>query len=83
MTMRSNTIFVVLLLASSFVTPLSTLADDISPSENLTFKIYGSVFNFNGEIVDSTSIKVDFFDSIWSVNGMYEFNGIILGEYVI
>ena len=81
--MRSNTIFVVLLLASSFVTPLSTLADDISPSENLTFKIYGSVFNSNGEIADSTSIKVDSLDSIWSVNGTYELNGITPGEHVI
>jgi hypothetical protein len=80
--MRRNTIVVALLLAVSFVTPLSTLAEDISSPEE-TYSIYGSVFNSNGDIADSTSMKVDSLDSVWSVNGTYELNGITPGEHVI
>ena len=80
--MRRYTLFVALLLATSLVMPLSTLAEDTSSSEE-TYRIYGSVFNSNGEAADSTSLKVDSLDSVWSVDGAYELNGITPGEHVI
>ena len=80
--MRRYTLFVALLLATSLVIPLSTLAEDTSSSEE-TYRIYGSVFNSNGEAADSTSLKVDSLDSVWSVDGAYELNGITPGEHVI
>ena len=80
--MRCSTLGVVFLLAMSLVVPLSTLAEDTSSSEE-TFRIYGSLFDSNGEIADSTSMKVDSLDSVWSVDGEYELNGITPGEHVI
>ena len=62
--------------------PLSTLAEDNSSSDG-TYRIYGSLFNSNGDPADSTSMKVDSLDSVWSVNGEYELNGITPGEHVI
>ena len=80
--MRRYTLFVALLLATSLAIPLSTLAEDTSSSEE-TYRIYGSVFNSNGGAADSTSLKVDSLDSVWSVDGSYELNGITPGEHVI
>lgn len=76
------TFIVALLLATSLVIPLSTLAED-TPSSEETYRIYGSLFNSNGNLADSTSMKVDSLDSVWSVNGEYELNGITPGEHVI
>ena len=80
--MRRYTFVVALLLATSLVIPLSTLAEDTSPSEE-TYRVYGSLFNTNGDPADSTSMKVDSLDSVWSVDGEYELNGITSGEHVI
>ena len=80
--MRCSTLGVVFLLAMSLAIPLSTLAEDTSSPEE-TYRIYGSLFDSNGEIADSTSMKVDSLDSVWSVDGEYELNGITPGEHVI
>ena len=80
--MRRYTFVVALLLATSLVIPLSTLAED-TPSSEETYRIYGSLFNSNGDLADSTSMKVDSLDSVWSVDGEYELIGITPGEHVI
>ena len=54
-------------------------------NENVTFTLSGNVYDQNGNIADSTSIKVDSMNSVWSnlTDGSYEFTGISPGEHTV
>ena len=61
--------------------PISVQAQD----ENVTFSLSGNVYDHDGNIASSTSIKVDSMASIWSNlnDGSYEFSGISPGEHTV
>ena len=52
---------------------------------DVTFTLSGNVYDQNGNIAASTSIKVDSMDSSWSniTDGSYEFTGITPGEHTV
>ena len=54
-------------------------------NENVTFTLSGNVYDQNGNIAASTSIKVDSMSSSWSnlTDGSYEFTGISPGEHTV
>ena len=54
-------------------------------NENVTFTLSGNVYDQNGNIAASTSIKVDSMTSSWSnlTDGSYEFTGISPGEHTV
>ena len=76
-----NVILTILFSASMLLLPYTAMADN--HTEDVTYKIYGSLFNDLGEEAGSTSVKVDSYESVWSVDGQYEINGLTPGEHVI
>lgn len=61
--------------------PYTAMADN--HTEESTYRVYGSLFNDLGQEAGSTSVKVDSYDSVWSVDGQYEIDGLTPGEHVI
>ena len=58
----------------------ATEADEQGSSS--TFSISGIVYNTNGELAGSTSIKLSSHDSIWTDDGSYyEYTNVPEGEY--
>ncbi len=79
------------MLSRNFIIPFLLIIVVLSPvivqaeNENTTFTLSGNVFDENGNIASSTSIKVDSMDSSWSnlTDGSYEFTGITPGEHTV
>ncbi|MDE0858127.1 MAG: carboxypeptidase-like regulatory domain-containing protein [Candidatus Poseidoniaceae archaeon] len=62
----------------------SLIVSMVSAEEPETFTLTGRVYDVNGEIADSTSIKVDSLTSSWSdTNGTYVFEGITPGVHTV
>ncbi len=66
---------------SMLLLPYTAMADN--HTEESTYRVYGSLFNDLGQEAGSTSVKVDSYDSVWSVDGQYEIDGLTPGEHVI
>ena len=79
--MWTKNFFVPILLAIVVFSPMVVQAEN----ENVTFTLSGNVYDQNGNIAASTSIKVDSMSSSWSnlTDGSYEFTGISLGEHTV
>ena len=76
-----NVILTILFSTSMLLLPYTAMADN--NTDEATYRIYGSLFNDLGAEAGSTSVKVDSYESVWSVDGQYEINGLTLGEHVI
>ncbi len=72
---------VTILFVSVALSPLIVHAE----GENVSYTLSGNVYDQNGNIADSTSIKVDSMTSVWSnvSDGSYEFTGISPGEHTV
>tara|TARA_B100000900_G_scaffold123763_1_gene104397 strand:- start:10130 stop:12493 length:2364 start_codon:yes stop_codon:yes gene_type:complete len=70
-----------IVLFSSLFSSVPVYADDHTEQE--LFTLSGNVFAKDGNLADSTSIKVDSMPSIWSENGNYVFSGISPGEHTV
>ncbi|MBA46050.1 MAG: hypothetical protein CMB31_05630 [Euryarchaeota archaeon] len=72
---------VTILFVSVALSPLIVQAE----GENVSYTLSGNVYDQNGNIADSTSIKVDSMSSVWSnlSDGSYEFTGISPGEHTV
>ena len=79
--MWTKNFFVPILLAIVAFSPMVVQAEN----ENVTFTLSGNVYDQNGNIAASTSIKVDSMSSSWSnlTDGSYEFTGISPGEHTV
>ncbi len=79
--MWTKNFFVPILLAIVVFSPMVVQAEN----ENVTFTLSGNVYDQNGNIAASTSIKVDSMSSSWSnlTDGSYEFTGISPGEHTV
>jgi len=79
--MRSRNFIVSIFLAIVIFSPMVVQAEN----ENVTFTLSGNVYDQNGNIAASTSIKVDSMTSSWSnlTDGSYEFTGISPGEHTV
>ena len=80
--MHTKTVILTILFsASMLLLPYTAMADN--HTGEVTYRIYGSLFNDLGEEAGPTSVKVDSYESVWSVDGQYEINGVTPGEHVI
>ncbi len=79
--MLTRNFFIPFFLAIVIFSPMVVQAEN----ENVTFTLSGNVYDQNGNIADSTSIKVDSMNSVWSnlTDGSYEFTGISPGEHTV
>ena len=79
--MWTRNFFIPFFLAIVIFSPMVVQAEN----ENVTFTLSGNVYDQNGNIADSTSIKVDSMNSVWSnlTDGSYEFTGISPGEHTV
>mgnify|MGYP001166354331 CR=1 FL=1 len=79
-TQRAASIISILLFSSVFLVPITASADD---QEGETYTLSGYVYTVDGQLANSTSIKVDSMASGWSENGYYEYSGITPGEHTV
>ncbi len=78
--MRLSLFLAILFLSSVAIVPFSS-ADE---STETTYTLSGVVYTAEGNIANSTSIKVDSLPSVWTDgNGAYTFSGITPGEHTI
>ena len=70
----------ILLLLSIIVVPLTAVADN---HEGETYTLSGYIYTADGQLANSTSIKVDSMASGWSQDGYYEYSGITPGEHTV
>ncbi len=71
----------ILMALAIILVPCSAIAD-LEESEE-TYRVYGSLLNSFGDVANSTSIKIDSQNSVWSENGEYEITGVSPGEHSI
>ena len=78
--MRLSLFLAILFLSSVAIVPFSS-ADE---STETTYTLSGVVYTAEGNIANSTSIKVDSLPSVWTDgNGAYTFSGITPGEHTV
>ncbi|MBN17091.1 MAG: hypothetical protein CMB37_02890 [Euryarchaeota archaeon] len=77
--MRVAQLISTLLIVSIISAPMSVSADGNAE----TFTLTGHVYDSDGQLAGSTSIKVDSMTSSWSEDGSYMFSGITPGEHTV
>ena len=78
--MRSSVFLTLLLLSSVIISPFS-MADE---GQEQTYTLTGVVYTADGNVANSTSIKVDSMASVWTDgSGAYTFSGITPGEHTV
>ena len=77
--MRDTKTVISFLLTALLLLPMQVYAENDSE----TFTLSGFVYNSDGNLASSTSIKVDSMTSVWSENGEYSFSGITPGEHTV
>jgi len=65
----------------SIIVPLNMASADNHEAE--TYTLSGHIYTAEGQLANSTSIKVDSMASGWSQNGYYEYSGITPGEHTV
>ena len=60
--------------------PLEVSADN---PESEIYTLSGYIYTADGQLANSTSIKVDSMASVWSQDGYYEYSGITPGEHTV
>ena len=78
--MRLSLFLAILFLSSVAIVPFSSADESSEP----TYTLSGVVYTADGNIANSTSIKVDSLPSVWTDgNGAYTFSGITPGEHPV
>ena len=78
--MRLSLFLAILFLSSVAIVPFSSADESSEP----TYTLSGVVYTADGNIANSTSIKVDSLPSVWTDgNGAYTFSGITPGEHTV